>query len=364
MYFTDFRNTYVSLISLSVLGISSHQALANNFPAISGEAVFEIQFEEGIDSDDPNNERSNLFGRTEVAPTLQLSEHFFIDGVAVLEPVQDGGPGDDRFFDDEGVFIEEIKLNYENGPWAAFAGKFNPGFGIAWDFGRGIWSEDFAEDYEITEKIGFGGAYSFGGEISGSHTITGSTFFADTSFLSHSAGTGRGTFEKADGGASNTEDFSSFVLSLDGTDIGGIENLSYHLGFRHLAEGDANTSGDDEQGFAANVHYTLPISDTLQSDVLIELVSIDNVDGGLDDANYYTASIVNTIDDNWNVTIGYTKRTMDINAGADIRDHLLQLSGGYDFGNGLTLEAGWKNTEEAGVDTDVLGGLMRYTREF
>lgn len=36
----------------------------------------------------------------------------------------------------------------------------------------------------------------------------------------------------------------------------------------------------------------------------------------------------------------------------------------YDFENGLTAEAGWRSSEEANVDTDILGFLMRYNREF
>lgn len=333
------------------------------YPNISGEAVFEMQLEDGVDSDDPDNENTQTFGRTEVAPTIRLSEHFFIDGVAVLEPVQAAGTGRSRFFDDEGIFIEEIKLNYENGPWAAWAGKFNPGFGIAWDYGRGIWSEDFAEDYEITEKLGFGAAYTFETQDNGNHTLTASTFFADTTFLSESTMTRRGRTRLSTGGASNTEDFSSFVVSLDGDNAAGIENLSYHLGFRHLGEGDA-TPGDDEQGIAANINYVLPVNDALVSDILLEFVGINHIDGGTDDSRYYTASVVNTIYEDWNVTVGFTKRITQSPGVADVNDHLLQLTGGYDFGNGLTLEAGWRGSEESNIDNNILGGLARYTLEF
>ena len=121
-----------------------------------------------------------------MAATLQFNENFYIDGVAVFENIQDREPNESNFFDNEGIFIEEIKLNYERGAWGAFAGKFNPGFGIAWDYGRGIWGEDFAEDYEITERLGFGASYTFDTETYGSHTLTASTFFADTTFQSGS----------------------------------------------------------------------------------------------------------------------------------------------------------------------------------
>lgn len=48
----------------------------------------------------------------------------------------------------------------------------------------------------------------------------------------------------------------------------------------------------------------------------------------------------------------------------DYDDTLLQLSGGYNFYNGLTAEAGWKSTDESDQETDILGFLFRYTKEF
>ncbi len=334
------------------------------YPELSGEVVIELQNEWATDSDDPNEERNNLFLRTEVAPTLQFTENFYIDGVAVLEPVLDFDPGEDTEFDEEGIFIEEIKLNYEKGPWTAFAGKFNPGFGIGWDFGRGIWSEDFAEDYEITEKIGFGGSYEIDAQENGTHVITASTFFADTSFLSDSIIQERGDLDEADGGASNTEDFSSFVVSIEGENILNVDGLYYKAAIRHLAEGDANTGGDDEQGVALTLGHVVNVTDRVSVDGLVEFVDISNYDGSNDDNQYVYASAVVTIDEVWNVTAGATSRNVDYQTGRDDDDFLFQLSGGYDFQNGLTLEAGWRETEEGNVDTTILGALARYSFEF
>lgn len=357
------------LLAISAAGglvMASSAAYANkqaSYPKISGEAVFELQLENGVDSDNANNERTNAFLRTEVAPKIAFNENFYIDGVAVLEQLKDGTPGDDTYFENEGIFFEELKLNYENGQWAAFAGKFNPAFGTAWDV-RGVWGEDFAEGYEVTEKVGFGGAYTFETPNAGNHTFTASTFFADTSFLTESVITGRGDTQKTDGGVSNTEDFSNFAVSIDGENVAGVENLSYHLGFRHLAAGDADAAGTkDDQAIAIGTNYSFDVTESLNSDVLLEYVSISNAEGTTVDVNYYTASVINTYD-NWNLTLAYTKRDTDNPIAADLDDHLLQVSAGYDFGNGLTLEAGWRNAEESNVSTDTIGGLARYTVEF
>lgn len=357
------KRTTQSVLSASMF-ILAGTAQAQDYPVLSGEVVMELQSEQTIDSDDSASEHNNTFFRTEVAPTLQLSDHFYIDGVAVLEPLLDFDSGESNYFEDEGIFIEEIKLNFEHGPWSAFAGKFNPAFGIAWDFGRGIWSEDFAEDYEITERIGFGGSYTFDTQDAGSHTVTASTFFADTTFLSESTGTGRGNVTKSDGGASNTEDFSSFVISVDGEDLGGIDNLYYKIGYRHLSEGDADSGGDDEQGIVGTLGYVFPVNDRVDMDVLTELVDISNFEAGTDDNRYFTLSAITTIDEVWNVTFGYTSRDIDVDGGSDIDDHLLQISGGYDFGQGTTAEIGWRNTEEDSTDTYIIGGLIRHSFEF
>ncbi len=354
------RITHYAIALLLSVGLN-YQAFAADVPTLSGEFVLESQFEKEV-HDSRNNERDRLFARAELASALQLNEHFYIDSVTVLEPVFDATIGENRFFDDEGVFIEEIKLNYENGPWGAFIGKFNPAFGIAWDYGRGIWSEDFAEDYEITEKIGLGGAYQFELADMGAHRFTFSTFFTDTSFLSRSIVQDRSTLKRQDGGASNTENFSSYVVSLDGKQVADIKNLSYHLAFRHLGRGVGDV--DDEQGVAANLNYLIPVSDEWESDLLLELASISHFNGTADDARFYSVSNVNTLYEDWNVTVGYTKRFIDVASGRDNHDYLLQLSGGYDFRNGITLEAGWRKSREANVTKDIIGGLARYTRAF
>ena len=323
-----------------------------SFPAFGGEVVMELQNEYTTHSDDPDtDEHNNMFFRTEVAPVVHLNENFFIDGVAVFENIQDREPDEDNWFDNEGAFIEEIKLNYENGPWAAWAGKFNPGFGIAWDYGRGIWGEDFAEDYEITEKIGVGGSYTFENDQIGSHTLALNTFFADTTFLSGSTITKRDTLDKDDGGVSNTEDFSSYVASLNGEDVAGVKDLYYKLGFRHQAEGDADVGTDDENGYEVTLGHKFAVTDRVSADALVEYANISHFETGPDDAEYITASLITKLDDRWNVTLGYTARNFDVAGGDDVNDHLFQVSGGYDFGQGTTAEIGYRNTEEDGVDT-------------
>lgn len=358
--------TKIALLTGTVLSFGATSANAQTLPSwLSGEIVTELQNEYTVDADDSaTSDYNNLFLRSEVAPTIQLNENFFIDGVAVWENIQDRDPNESNFFDNEGLFIEEIKLNYENGAWAAWAGKFNPGFGIAWDFGRGIFGEDFAEDYEITEKLGVGGSYTLETPDAGAHTFAANAFFADTSFLSGSLFTKRDTLNENDGGVSNTEDFSSYVVSLEGEDLAGVENLYYKLGYRNQDEGDQTVGGDRETGYVVTLGHVFPINDRIEVDALAEYTDISNFEAGADDNEYITLSTIVTLDDRWNLTVGYTERNIDVDGGADVDDHLLQVSGGYDFGQGTTAELGWRNSEEGGNDSDIIGGLIRHTFEF
>ena len=367
---TDFIPTNCRLLAgltflISVLGLST--AKADNLPVISGTGVVEVQNEFATDSDNSAaDEQNNLFLRSELAPRVTLNKHFSMSGVFVLEPVQAFDAGEDNAFEEQGVFVEEINLSYSQGPVTLKAGKFNPGFGIAWEPGRGIWGEDFAEDYEIAEKIGGAVSYELAQSVPGTHTLTASTFFSDTSFLSHSAPTGRGPVDEEDGGAANTQDFSSYVLGLQGQNTGGVEGLYYKLAYRDLARGDAavQAGGDDEQGLIATLGHRIELAESGHVDGLLEYTEIDNFDAGPNDRDYLTASLDATIRDHWLITASYTARDTDVAGTGERDDHLLQLSGGYDFGNGLTLEVGWRNSETAGVDTDIIGGLARYNISF
>lgn len=341
---------------------------AESTPVLEAGLMAEWQNEYRDSDDDAIDGTNHSFLRAEVAPTLHLSERFFLDGVLVFEPFVQAAElnaYDSIWFDREGAFIEEIKLNYTSGPYAAWAGKFNPGFGVAWDFGRGIWSEDFAEDYEITEKLGLGGSYTCESKQLGTHTLAASTFFNDTSALSGSIITSRDKVRLSDGGAGNTEDFSSFAVSLSGENAGGIENLGYMLSYRFLGEQDKNRTSDtdDESGFAATLKYAMPLNNDLSFDMLAEYARLDNFEGIRNASrNYYSASVITQIHENWNLTVGYTLRDIkNDDTGASVDDHLLQLSGGYNFSNGLTAELGWRASQEAQVDTDIIGFLFRYT---
>jgi len=263
----------------------------DGYPSFEGSVSIELQNDWAYDSDDPAAEVNTMFTTIEPSFALSLTERLALEAALVFEPVQDPDPGDDTFFDNEGGYVEELKLTWTEENFGLFAGKYDAPFGMAWDLAAGIWGADFAEDYETSEKIGFGGHVNFGSEQAGEHTVTAGTYFADTTFLSESAVTHRGELDKSDGGVSNTEDFSSFAVALDSGNPAGLEGLTTHAAYRHQAAGDADIGADDEDSFALGAHYEFPISQRIQGAALAEGVTIHNADGGADSVNYLTTSL-------------------------------------------------------------------------
>ena len=192
-----------------------------SFPRLEAEISIEIQNDNTFDSDDSTAEANELFTTTEPYLRFRATPELSLDAGLVLEPTTAPGPNEDRVFEDHGVYFEQLFLNYETSTFAVYGGKFNPPFGTAWDITPGIYGVDFAEDYELTERIGLGGALNLGGDGIGgggfgAHRLAANVFFADTSVLSESALTNRGRTKRSTGGVSNTEELSSLSLTLDG----------------------------------------------------------------------------------------------------------------------------------------------------
>ena len=179
-----------------------------------------------------------FFEHTAAEFQLQLLQEFSLLSTIKLEQVRDRGG--DQFFDDQGAWIEQLYAAYRYDQLDLFAGKINPRFGIAWEFAPGVYGREFAEDYELTERIGFGAATLDRPDL-GEHRLSASTFFADTTALGESVIT-RPRFtdpatervkrnRKSYGGVSNTESLSSYAVVLEGAAIPFLGGFTYHLSY-------------------------------------------------------------------------------------------------------------------------------------
>jgi hypothetical protein len=230
-------------------------------PFIEIVVPIEIQNDWTYRSDLKDNERNDLFAKIEPEATVGLLPGLTLFVHAVLEPAREPFPGEDRFFEAHGLYLEDLYLMYRRqlrggGPtkigFALWGGKFTPNFGIAWDAAPGICGTDFAEDYELSERMGFAAALTLSNAAIGEHTLAASTFVLDTSALAGWVIAHRRKARRADGGPSNTGRLSSFHVALNGKDIPNLNGLSYHLAFVH----QEIPGPVDENGLAAALGHS------------------------------------------------------------------------------------------------------------
>ncbi len=347
------------------LCIYTHEARADYFdPKLNGIVLFELRNDWAFRSEKEKDEVNNLY--TEIEPYLILS---FNDRVALevslmINALKKPKQGDNMYFDNQALFVEELKLAYYGDNFSVFGGKYNPTFGTAWDLTGGVYGKDLAKDYELKERLGVGG--SVFGDIKGMgfHTLTANSFFLDTTFLSESLITRRDQKGKEDGGVSNTEDLSSYSVTLDSEKFMGVKGLNTHLGHYNQAEGAEDTGKKNEKGVVIGANYTTYLTKDISAKFIGEYAQIKNSEGKSKDIDYLTGSVKLKLYKQWNAAVSYTDKDIH-NAGSSNRnDHQFQVSGGYLFKNGFSVDVAYRTTDKDKKKTQGLGGLLAYTYEF
>lgn len=347
-------------LPLFIMAAAARAETEPSYPHVTLEVPIEIQGDFAVDADDPAAEVHDVFTTTEPYLTLAVTRELSAHMHWVLEPVTDPEPDEDRVFGDHGIFLEDLFLNFESDGVRVYGGKFTPHFGAAYDAAPGIYGVDFAEDYEFTERIGLGGAYTFDGGELGEHSLSASVFFLDT-VLNHSIGNSRGTLGLSDGGASNTERLNSFALGLDG-EISIVSGLGYHLAYIDQAEGLGGER--NERGLAGGLLGAFDLGDDWGVNALFEVAHFNNADTVADQERTFVTGGIEVTYRGWGLSFSRTERLLDPPDGADeVNDHLTTVSLGYEFNFGLGVNFGWKRETVDDADTDFVGFLLTYALE-
>ena len=359
-----------SSASLRAEDDDAEKAKPKSYPYIDGELSIEMHHDFVFDSNNADLEGNDSFTKTELEAAAHFNKYFALYTHFTFEPVLDRDAGEDRFFEDHGIYAEELygKLTLE--PFAIFAGKFNPAFGRAWDDTPGVYGTDLVEDsYQLTERLGVGATLRREKTAIGDVKITASTFYADTSVLSNSGFTNRGQLDHLDGGLSNTNSLESFAVSLEGEAIPGLPGISYNLGFVHQAGGVDDI--DDQNGVVFGLQ-----SKRKYNGVEINLIGeAAYFDYGGD--FYETDDPAEFVDSFWFLTLGaeakmgryhaavaYTGRYAELYNDTDFDDYQFQVSAGIDLERGWTLDVGYKYLQEAEDESHTIGLLLEKKIEF
>lgn len=365
------NNVAAAAVVAAGLGVASSAVAEDDLktPWVRIVVPIEVQNDWNFKTDDSDRKTNQLFATIEPELTIGIFKGLIFRAQAVYEPTTDPDAGENRLFEDQGLYLETLMLEYETNIYETetrsfgiqvYGGKFTPTFGIAWDEAPGIYGTDFAEDYELTERIGFGFGLVFEDSALGKHVLTFSTFFADTSVLSDSWLNGRGRLRLADGGPSNTGRFNSYQVGLAGERPFGFEGLSYHVSF----VSQAVTGMRSELGLALALKYEYKVGDWTITP-LIEFVNFWNVEGDRDVDRWYLTTSILVEYKQWNFSVSNTARTTRTkNAGGITKDNLIQVSAGYEFDFGLGVNLGYSYRNEDGGDAHTFGVLLTYELDF
>lgn len=330
-----------------------------------------------IDAEEADEEFNEAYSHSHLDMGYRFGGGFSVNTTIKLEGEASGhdhggGGGDangsDKFFEDHPLLVETLTINYDAKYFAVFAGKFNPVIGFDYHRFPGIYGYQSIEEYAVRERIGFGGALKLPTSDFGTHQLDFSTFFADTTILSDSLLYERGQTDLDDGGLANTEDFSSFSLSLGGRGIPVLTDkpgtgLSYRFGYARQAEGDGGEA--EETRFSTSLGYRYQFTESFGAELLGEHMNIRHLGGeAAHDRNYTTGSV--RLDYNqWNLGTSYTFIKNDADeADEDINGNIFQVSVGYTFLNGFEVGVGYKRSDEEAEVTERVGFLVGYSYEF
>lgn len=345
-------------VGLYVQPAAGQEKLAHPFPKISGNIISRLGYNGDYRSEVPLIEADDVFVQIIASPILHFSDRFRFNSELRVETVT--LPVDDRIFEDEGLFARILQLEYDvTDRFSVHAGKMTPSFALASFIVPGMFGNSYNKEIELIDRVGIGADYSFGSDYGSQHTLTFNTFFKDTSIFSDSLGTNRGRTSIVDGGASNTESFDSFSLSLEGRDIPRFPGLTYKLGLLHQKRGVDGVA--DENGFSATVMQTFEKTHGRNLSLIGEFAAFDNFEGTNDNIIYASGGIVYGAGP-WTAVLSGTWRPRDLADGRQFDDYSVQTSLEYDLGNGFALALAHEFNRDENLDNRRLG--MRLSKIF
>jgi hypothetical protein len=322
---------------------------------------------------------NNTYTEPELETFLNIGQHFAINSLVKMEQVRT--VTDTSAFRSEGLWVDQLYGTVSFDPVEVYGGKIHPRFGVAWDATPGLYGTDFAEDYELTEKIGVGAAVT--AHAAGIHRLSAESFFNDTSFLSNSLFSRPsitddkvlrpGRAHLSDGGPGNTGELDNFAVSLGGYNIPHLKGFSYNLGWSRLKR--SNEDEQNQNALVAGFAWEYPLTSRITIVPLLEYAHVSNQGGADVTADYITAGVAAELGLGWSVSAHATVRPIDDDeAGDEYTDHLAGFSVGYDLGSrlkkisplldGLALEAGYKHERAARENLNTIGALLAYERKF
>ncbi|MGH7177783.1 MAG: hypothetical protein ACREJC_10410, partial [Tepidisphaeraceae bacterium] len=134
---------------------------------------FNTQFEYDYQHFNAGGDSNNLVNTSDLTTIFRFAPRLAIYSDITLDQINAPDPGDDSWFDDEGIFSSSLFMQWSNQILTMGGGQFTPNFGIANDLAPGIYGGDYVGDYSFDDQIGLFGAVDLGREQIGRHVFSG-----------------------------------------------------------------------------------------------------------------------------------------------------------------------------------------------
>ncbi|UXX82237.1 hypothetical protein [Roseovarius pelagicus] len=339
-------NKTIAIAGLGSLLLASAGTANAQDGRFTWEGSIELQSDVLFDSSNPANELNDTYMTINGALSYAITSRTSVNASLVIEPII--GAVKDRVLEDHGLYAEELYFAHDFGPAEVVLGKFNPAFGAAWDLAPGLYGADFAEDYQLTERVG--AAINIALPLGvGEHVLSFAAFNADRSIFSESLGRKRPQNNLSAGGVSNTSDPESFALSL----MGEVGNTAYNIGIQNQARGVGDVT--DQTGFVAGVVYVLGEGSSVPVELLGEVAYFDAFGGVRADATIATFGAAFAVGP---ATVSGVYAVRDIQNAPT--DHLATLSVEVPVTDSLSTTIGYRYGREAGDRNHTLGSVLTY----
>jgi hypothetical protein len=367
----------IIVVALGALWAAAAQA--QTYPTVSGGLEVNIESDFFYKTTPRRNRLNDLLTESEASLALHFSDAFSLQSAFKYKPVRTPNTHS-RSFEDQAVWVERLFADYQDKAQSFYIGKYHPTFSIGYDRAPGFFGNDYAEDYELRERVGFGVGRKFDAADAGEHEILFELFQSDRWLTSRSyfnqakrgdnnlARPARG--QERDGGLANDGNFDSYVLALNGDGGKALPNFAYHLAYRRLGPGIGQRKA--EHGVVGAAQYGLELGADLWWKPMVEYVKLNHTTAPVTqnsferNATYLTTGFELSYKE-WFWAASRTGRNFDAqdnNANAETHDRLVATSIGYRFDFGLVTELGWKGDRNGGADAKALGARIGYAKEF
>lgn len=344
-------------------------------PYVVGNLSINLFNDYTFSADDPNAEINDAFADISLDTFVFLTRHLYIESSWAVSPV--GAPviGRDRFFEDHALKWTTLSLTYERENFWISAGKGSVRFGIARSLAPGVYGADIASDfYSIDGRVGFGANYAFDAGVWGNHAVRGAVFTRDNSWLATPFFSDFERPSRESGGAGNTDGLESWAISLDGGGFTALPGFRYHLAYASqpidFLMGPSggmvpqNQLADERRYVIAGTWDPLDLGGGVSVAPLIEYARLENARGFRNRSESYLTGSLDFSFDQWNLAIASTLWDVETTSGSDVRNHQSQVSVGYTFENGVTLEAGYRFLDEDDETSSTIGVALNYEIPF